>query len=245
MFVLQRSIECHCDPDVMMYHYDQIAMEGLMGVYASTPGYAERGVRPSALALILVGHVAVIAAAMTMKMVVAPRLVDPPLVITPLPVDPVPEPRTEPRKPPVNSGIDQVDPIVPTPAPQPLPIDPAPRPAPADPLAGTSPTPLPLPLPVPDPVRVGPRFTTPPSMVEPPYPLAKREADEEAALRLRLTIDARGRVVAVEPVGRADPVFLQAARKHILAKWRYAPASEDGRAIASSTVVTLRFQLER
>ena len=67
----------------------------------------------------------------------------------------------------------------------------------------------------------------------------------EAVLRLRLTIDDRGRVTAVEPVGRADPVFLAAARRHLLAHWRYKPASENGRPAASSTVITLRFQLDQ
>ncbi len=63
-------------------------------------------------------------------------------------------------------------------------------------------------------------------------------------LQLRLTIDERGRVTAVDPVGAADPAFLAAARKHIRAHWRYRAATEDGRAVASSTVITLRFQLD-
>ena len=93
------------------------------------------------------------------------------------------------------------------------------------------------------PVRVGPRFATPADAVRPPYPPSKIASDEEAVLKLKLSIDPRGRVVAVEPVGRADPAFLAAARRHLLAHWRYKPATEDGRAIASSTVITLRFQL--
>jgi periplasmic protein TonB len=68
--------------------------------------------------------------------------------------------------------------------------------------------------------------------------------DEEAVLRLRLSIDERGRVVAVEPLGRADPAFLAAARRHILRAWRYQPAMEGDRAIASSTVITLKFELD-
>ena len=52
-------------------------------------------------------------------------------------------------------------------------------------------------------------------------------------LRLKLTIDPRGRVIAVDPVGKADPAFLAAARRHLIAHWRYKPATEDGRAIAS------------
>jgi protein TonB len=63
-------------------------------------------------------------------------------------------------------------------------------------------------------------------------------------LRLNLTIDERGRVVAVDPIGRADGTFLEAARRHLIAHWRYRPATEDGRAVSSTLAVTLRFQLE-
>ncbi len=62
-------------------------------------------------------------------------------------------------------------------------------------------------------------------------------------LRLKLTIDANGRVVAVDPVGRADAAFLDAARRHLIAHWRYKPALDDGHAVVSSMVITLRFEL--
>ena len=94
------------------------------------------------------------------------------------------------------------------------------------------------------PVRVGPRFATPDYDVKPPYPQSKLRSQEEAVLQLRLTINELGRVTAVDPVGTADPVFLSAARRHILAHWRYRPATEGERAVASSTVITLRFQLD-
>jgi protein TonB len=67
---------------------------------------------------------------------------------------------------------------------------------------------------------------------------------EEADLQLKLTIDANGRVVAVEPIGRADPVFLAAARRHLIARWRFAPATEGDRAIPSTTLIMLRFRLD-
>jgi protein TonB len=59
-----------------------------------------------------------------------------------------------------------------------------------------------------------------------------------------LTIDPRGRVIAVDPVGAADPSFLAAARRHILKAWRYKPATEDGIAVPSTTVISLSFRLE-
>jgi protein TonB len=61
---------------------------------------------------------------------------------------------------------------------------------------------------------------------------------------LRLTIDASGRVIAVDPVGSADRVFLEAARRHLMAHWRYKPATEAGHAVTTSTVITLEFRLD-
>jgi len=50
--------------------------------------------------------------------------------------------------------------------------------------------------------------------------------------------------VDVEPVGRADREFVEAARRHLMARWHYTPATDDGRAVASSLTITLRFMLE-
>jgi protein TonB len=69
-------------------------------------------------------------------------------------------------------------------------------------------------------------------------------AEEEATLTLRLSIDEQGRVVAVDPVGRADGVFLAAARRYLIGHWRYKPAMKDGSVIASSITISLRFQLD-
>jgi protein TonB len=120
-------------------------------------------------------------------------------------------------------------------------------PAPSRPIIDSSPGPSVDPPPRVDPapaVRAGPKLLTPPSELKPPYPQAKLLAEEEATLKLRLTIDERGRVIAVEPIGRADPAFLEAARRHLIAHWRYKPASEGGRALSSTEVITLRFQLD-
>jgi protein TonB len=94
------------------------------------------------------------------------------------------------------------------------------------------------------PVRTGPRFLTREADVKPPYPPSKLREGEEAVLKLKLSIDERGRVISVEPVGAADPVFLAAARKHVMARWRYQPATEDGRPVATTTTITLHFELD-
>lgn len=216
-----------------------------MPVYASTPRFAERRAHPRTLTLIIGAHVVALAAVMTARMDLPTRIFDPPIVVTPIPIpaDPPPQPLDDPRPAP-RSAIVPVPRIVPLPLPDQPRVDPLPLPPGPLPGTGVDPQPQPQPQPLPDPVRIGPRFVTPAALVKPPYPESKRRLEQEASLRLRLAIDERGRVTSVEPVGKADPAFLEAARRHILVHWRYKPASEDGRAIATSTVVTLRFELD-
>jgi len=206
---------------------------------------AERHSAPHVMLAIIVGHIALIAAVMSAKMDLPERIFHPP---TPVDLIPLPKPPPANQAPPkaqpkLSPTITRTPAIVPIP--QPRQIDPVPIPAiPGLPAVRPLPNPEPRIAPVPAPVRVGPRFATPPDAVRPPYPPSKIPSDEEAVLKLRLSIDTRGRVIAVEPVGRADPAFLTAARRHLLAHWRYKPATEDGRAIASSTTITLRFELD-
>jgi protein TonB len=228
-----------------------------MPIYAPAPAFARRGGHPNAMLVLVGAHVAVIAAVMSAKMDLPTRIFDPPIVIEPiaipeptLPVEP-PPPAADPR--PSKPVIDQVPPLVPVPHTEPqverTPVPPPPIPIPGGGALGAGtqpPPPLPPPPPQPrvDPVRTGPRFLTPAHLIEPPYPASKLRDEEEAALRLRLSIDQRGRVVAVEPVGSVDRIFFQAARRHVLANWRYRPAMEGGKPVASSTVMTLRFTLK-
>jgi protein TonB len=222
-----------------------------MPVYAPTPGFAVRRPHPRTLVLIAAVHAVALAAVMTAKMDLPARFVpnstDVIFIDPPKPPPPPPEPQPPVQKvQPRNSAIDTPPVVIPVPRDDgpvvdTTPVPPLPIPGPIGP--GIEQTP-PNPIPLPDPVRVGPRFITPADQVRPPYPDAKRRLEQEASLRLRLSIDPRGRVVAVEPVGPVDPTFLAAARKHLLAHWRYSPATEDGRAISSSTVITLRFELE-
>ena len=63
-------------------------------------------------------------------------------------------------------------------------------------------------------------------------------------LRLRLDIDAVGRVTKVTPLGSFDSAFLSSAERHILRHWRYEPATLGGDAIGDTTVVSLEFKLD-
>ena len=207
---------------------------------------AERHSAPHVMLLIIAGHVALIAAVMSARMDLPQRILDRPIVFKPIPIPPPPpkDVPPPPKRSPVD--LDRTQPIVPIPQPRDDLVEPKPlpQPFPGGDSVIPNPQPRPDPMPIPSPVRTGPRFATPPGAVRPPYPPSKIASEEEAVLKLRLSIDPRGRVVAVEPIGRADPAFLAAARRHLLAHWRYKPATEDGRAIASATVISLRFELE-
>jgi protein TonB len=196
---------------------------------------------------IIAAHVAVVALVMSAKMELPPRFVPNPTIIDFIrpPQPPEPQPVRQPTQPhqstltqpahevEIPAGPTEIVDSIPT-----LP-DPGTLPGPS-----TVPQPRVDPIPLPQPVRLDAKLLTPASELKPPYPESKIASGEEALLKLRLTIDERGRVVAVEPVGKADRVFFEAARRYLIAHWRYRPASEDGRPMTSSTVITLRFQLD-
>lgn len=220
----------------------------MLAYAADAPRFAERRRSLKALLLIVGAHVAALAAVMTARMdvpltnFVPTRLIDLREVPPPPPTPAPPPPKAAPAKQPTPSVIDRPEPVMPVNPVGPAFQDPPVQPQPIVPLAGSGAELLPVPLH--PPVRVAARFSTPGWALKPPYPAEKRQLEQEATLRLRLTIDDRGRVIAVDPVGIVDSVFLQAARKHLIAKWRYRPATEDGRPVPSSTIVTLRFELE-
>ena len=219
----------------------------MLAYAANAPRNAERRSSPNALLAIIAGHVALVALVMSAKMDLPARIVDGRITLIPIrPVEPPPPPN-QPQPPTAHSHLSTVtqpQPNVPLPPIETVPVDPTPTNPILDPRPGPSIDPPPVPRPTPAPTSIGARLLTSGDALKPPYPQAKLLAEQEATLKLRLTIDERGRVTAVDPVGRADPAFLDAARRHLLAHWRFQPASEGGRAIASSTVITLRFQLD-
>jgi protein TonB len=197
---------------------------------------------------IIAAHVALAAAVMSAKMDLPPPTKFTKTVVDfiPLPKEPPPKPIAVPQPPRPTPFVNprQAEPTRTTPRedfdPTPLFPDaggPAAKPDPG-PQINVRPDPRPMVA------RVGAQLLTPPSELKPPYPPSKLVTEQEALLKLRLTIDANGRVTAVEPVGPADGVFLDAARRYLMAHWRYRPATEDGRAVASSSVITLKFQLD-
>lgn len=221
-----------------------------MPVYARTPGFADHRRHPNALLIIIGGHAALISAVMLAKMDMPQRIIDAGTTIRWIPeVDPPPPPPPDPQPvkqhDPIKSTVDHYKPIVQTPKPTDTTFDTSEQAKTNfDKVIGTGldtgPKIIPIP---PEPVRVAARSITPDRLLRPPYPADKQRLDEEGSLRLKLFIDERGRVTAVEPVGKVDRSFFESARRHLIANWRYKPATEDGHPVASSMVITLTFRL--
>jgi protein TonB len=168
----------------------------------------------------------------------------PPLINVPItpepPPNPVPMHNPAPRHPTIITRVPEFvppqshqEPVATGPATDPTLI--------ADTGSGTPFSPQP---PVTTPVHRDPVLLTPESELRPPYPASKLASEQEATLRLRLTIDEHGRVTAVEPVGSADREFLESARRYMIGHWRYVPATQDGKPVSSTLIVTLRFELD-
>jgi protein TonB len=221
----------------------------MLAYAADMPRTAQRTNSPKALTLIIAGHALVIAAVMATKMeVIGPFIDEVPTLIPIQPLPPPPKPVDEvepqPQRPIAQpSFIDQERPIVDMERQGPIEIASGPSFGDLETVIGSIPNVANDP-PRHAPVMTGPRLATSEASLKPPYPTDKLRAEEEATLQLRLTIDARGRVTAVDPVGAADPSFLAAARRHILRSWRYKPATEDGVAVPTTTLISLSFRLE-
>jgi periplasmic protein TonB len=220
----------------------------MLGYIEGRPAIAARGSSPNVLLVIIAVHVALIALVMSAKMDVAGRIKEGPLIVDlipePTPPPPVPHDPQVPHQP-VRQVITDTPQIVPVPPTSSETIDSMPTPGAEVVGEATEPQPHVDPLPIPPAVvKTTAQLLTSAADLKPPYPPSKLLTEEEADLRLRLTIDVSGRVVAVDPIGRADPAFLNAARRHLIARWRFRPASEDGRAVASTKEITLRFRLD-
>src|SRR3954452_1491465 len=220
----------------------------MLAYAASRPVIVDRKPHPNAMLAIIAVHVALLAVVMSAKMDLPRHIFDaPPKVFW------VPKPTTPPPPPPISSRqtvqnqknwIDHPDTHVKTTTDF-VPTDTGEKTVDVMPLGGAGATVI---REIPNrivtlPISSGPQLLTQSSELKPPYPPSKLLNEEEATLRLKLTIDASGRVVAVDPVGRTDAAFLEAARRHLIAHWRYKPEMDDGHPVASSEVITLRFEL--
>lgn len=97
----------------------------------------------------------------------------------------------------------------------------------------------------PQPVRRGaevdPRFA---AALQPQYPLAEQRAGRSGSVVIRVTIGPDGRVRAAERVSATSDAFWAVAERQALTRWRFRPATVDGRPVESSKVMTIHFRIE-
>ena len=221
----------------------------MLAYAANRPRVGASQSSPNTLLFIACGHIALLAIATSVKMALPPKPLDPPIRVVNVPIHKPPPPvavDTRQAHHPSTNTVQEPRAQLPTAVDAQVPLKPGPS---LGPIGSVEPGPVPLPpLPAFEPQPAGisrdAQLLTPSSDLRPPYPQTKLLAGEEATLKLRLTIDESGRVVGVDSVGHADPVFLSAARRHLLSHWRYKPAMKDGHTVATSIVISLRFELD-
>jgi protein TonB len=97
---------------------------------------------------------------------------------------------------------------------------------------------------IPDPVRlaaeVDPRFR---DALQPPYPRDQEAAQRTGSVRVRITIGTDGRVSAIERIAATNDSFWRVTERQARNRWRFRPATVDGRPIVSTMVFTVTFRL--
>lgn len=76
--------------------------------------------------------------------------------------------------------------------------------------------------------------------LRPIYPAVERDAGISGEARVRVIVDAEGRVRAVEGVQSSTPGFGLSAAESV-AKWVFKPARKNGEAVACRTEIPVRF----
>lgn len=214
----------------------------------ATGGFFERkSASPTRLALVAGGHALVLGAVMMAAGPEITRLVRPPLIITSIPVPQPPPPDTPPPERTERQMPVRLDPIVAPPRPPDLPpLGPGAQTGdpPAGPVGGGTVIPDRPPDP-PAPVRraaeVDPRFA---SALQPQYPAAEQRAGRTGTVIIRVTIGPDGRVRAAERVSATSDLFWAAAERQALSRWRFRPATIDGRPVESTKIMTIHFRIE-
>jgi len=80
--------------------------------------------------------------------------------------------------------------------------------------------------------------------LQPPYPASEQRDEREGTVVIRLTIGPDGRVVATEKVRATSDAFYSATERHARARWRFRPATVDGRPVEGRKTLTVHFRLD-
>jgi len=88
--------------------------------------------------------------------------------------------------------------------------------------------------------EVDPRFARD---LQPPYPPSEERGENEGNVRIQVTIAPSGRVIAVRRLAATSEAFWRATERQALDRWRFRPATLDGRPVEGVKVMTVHFRL--
>lgn len=214
---------------------------------------------PTGFGLVLLLHGAAIAGVVMIK---GPEFVTrevPPLITDLIPNEEPPPPLDPPRPvereqiplptPPAPHVPDRIVETLPTPGPrfaEALPMERYDsRPATSELGTGGGGTVIPpIERPRPTPVRTEALFDSRGGEQQPPYPALELRSEREGQVRVQVRIGANGRVLAVTRISATSDAFWRATERHALSRWRFRPATEDGRPVESSKTLTVHFRLD-
>ncbi len=89
--------------------------------------------------------------------------------------------------------------------------------------------------------RPDPRYA---GAFHPAYPPSLVREGLEGDVTVRVTIDARGRVIGVEMIKASNPIFFEETKRQALKSWRFVAATRDGIEVESVQTMTVHFRLE-
>ncbi len=83
------------------------------------------------------------------------------------------------------------------------------------------------------------------SAPKPPFPASMRSRQAEGTVRVRISVDAKGKPTEVSIVNSSGYHELDSTARHwILSRWSFFPATENGSAIASRVTTQIVFSLD-
>ncbi|NCN85827.1 MAG: TonB family protein [Sphingomonadales bacterium] len=96
----------------------------------------------------------------------------------------------------------------------------------------------------PDPVIVGARLNSRyADQFQPAYPPGQLRLEREAEVSVRVLVGTDGRVKQIELIDSPHQDFWLATRKQALSKWRFTPATKDGKPFESWMTLKVRFEI--
>ena len=96
----------------------------------------------------------------------------------------------------------------------------------------------------PDPVFVEPRLNSRfASQFQPRYPTGLLRLEEEGVVSVKVLVGTNGRAKDIRLLSTPHQDFWDSTRKHALKKWRFKPATEDGKPVESWITLKVKFEI--